>query len=96
MRHLSREQLRVLETLSGVWPEARLVLIGAAGLGFSVDMSWRATQDLDLAVTIDLDESTFPTRATTLLARYGRCGIVWLGVGFSGTCPRNTSAATAL
>lgn len=64
MKHLSKEQLAVIETLASLWPELQLVLIGANGLAFSIDMRWRTTQDLDLVIALELDD--FPGRLARL------------------------------
>ncbi len=47
---LTAQQVEALKTLLQIWPEERIVLIGAAALGCFLDMRWRQTYDLDLSV----------------------------------------------
>ena len=51
---ISRDQIQDLRELAEAWPN-EIVLIGAAALGFSHGMAWRATSDLDLVIATDED-----------------------------------------
>jgi len=53
---LSQLQMRAVETLSELWPEHRLVIIGATAIGHHIGLPHRGTKDLDLVVTLELDE----------------------------------------
>jgi len=46
--------------LAQAWPDRKLVIIGATALGFYLDMQWRKTADVDLAIAIELDEFPGP------------------------------------
>ena len=48
--HLSAEQISALHRLSSVVGDEAIVLVGAAALGFHLDMRWRHTHDLDVLV----------------------------------------------
>ncbi|MCX5734385.1 MAG: nucleotidyl transferase AbiEii/AbiGii toxin family protein [candidate division NC10 bacterium] len=52
----SAGQRDVLRQLSQVWGPERFVLIGASALGCFLDMRWRGTADLDLTLTVSLEE----------------------------------------
>ena len=52
---LTAGQLAAIRDIQQLWPEAKVVVIGAAALGFHFDMSWRRTADVDLALTLTLD-----------------------------------------
>lgn len=49
---LTPRQVQALRDLKGAWPDVQQVVVGAAGLGFHLEMTWRKTNDLDLAVAI--------------------------------------------
>ena len=49
-------QVEALNTLQQVWSKERIVLIGASALGCFIDMRWRQTYDLDLSVSISVEE----------------------------------------
>ncbi len=49
-------QVLALRELEQVWPESRIVIIGATALGFYYEMSWRQTADVDLVVAVELAE----------------------------------------
>jgi predicted nucleotidyltransferase len=53
---LTPEQVDALRTLHGIWGKQKIVVIGATALGFFIDMRWRQTYDLDLSISISLDE----------------------------------------
>lgn len=48
-------QLAAVGEIRELWPDAKVVVIGATALGFYFDMSWRHTADVDLAVALTLD-----------------------------------------
>jgi len=52
----SARQIDVLRQLTHLWAPERFVLIGAVTLGCFLDMRWRGTADLDLALAISLEE----------------------------------------
>jgi len=52
----SAPQLRALRQLVDLWGADRVVLIGASALGCFLEMRWRQTGDLDLAVAASLEE----------------------------------------
>jgi hypothetical protein len=52
----SPRQIDALRQLTHLWMPERFVLIGAAALGCFLDMRWRGTADLDLALAISLEE----------------------------------------
>jgi len=49
-------QVRSLEALVDAWGTDRVVLVGASALQCHMEMSWRATSDVDITVSADLDE----------------------------------------
>ena len=49
-------QIAALRKLRELWPDTRFVLVGASALGCFLDFRWRATNDLDISVSIELDE----------------------------------------
>lgn len=53
---LTANQIDALRELEEVWPDARVVIIGATALAFYYDMRWRQTADVDLVITIDLED----------------------------------------
>ncbi len=59
------DQREALRLLRGVWPNEPIVVIGAAALGWHVEMTWRRTNDLDLTVTVS------PERIADDLSRHG-------------------------
>ncbi len=59
MRALSPGHVKALRDLRAAFPDAEIAIIGAAALAFHIDMTWRKTEDLDLAIAVsvaDLDE----------------------------------------
>ena len=52
MSALTDAQLDALRTLQRAYPARRIALIGAAALGLRLDMKWRHSADLDLAIAI--------------------------------------------
>jgi predicted nucleotidyltransferase len=53
---LTAEQKEALRQLRRSWPQARIVIVGAAALGEQLDVPSRQTKDLDLVVAVELDE----------------------------------------
>ncbi len=49
-------QIAALRKLRELWPDTPFVLVGASALGCFLDFRWRATNDLDISVSIELDE----------------------------------------
>jgi predicted nucleotidyltransferase len=64
---LNREQIEAIRDVRDSFPGVDVLLIGAFGLGHHIDLGYRATNDVDLAVAVELDE--FPGALTTRLAR---------------------------
>lgn len=63
MGPLTAEQLDAVRALRAIWPRTRMALVGAAALAFHIDMNWRNTADLDLAIAVsqsDLETSQPP------------------------------------
>src|SRR4051812_40182941 len=52
---LVESQLAAIREIQQLWPEAKVVIIGATALGFYFDMSWRQTADVDLVVALTQD-----------------------------------------
>ncbi len=59
---LAPDQLAALRDIDDTWPGRPAVIIGATALGFSMDMRWRGTADVDLVVAVDVDELSAITR----------------------------------
>lgn len=53
---LSPSQIAALREIAERLPGRATVIIGATALGFHVDMRWRQTADVDLALAIDAQE----------------------------------------
>jgi predicted nucleotidyltransferase len=49
------EQEATLRRLSGLWRETPFVLIGASALALQIDLEWRQTNDLDVVISVALD-----------------------------------------
>jgi predicted nucleotidyltransferase len=58
MNPLSSAQIAALRELRSIWPEEKLVIIGATALAFFIEMDWRETRDLDLTISVGM--SAFP------------------------------------
>lgn len=56
MTSLLPEQKETLRQLSELWRETPFVLIGANALALQMDLHWRQTNDLDLVVSIPLED----------------------------------------
>jgi predicted nucleotidyltransferase len=52
----SAEQIRAVGDLRTLWGPDSMVLVGASALGCFMDLSWRQTHDLDLSVSMTIDE----------------------------------------
>lgn len=52
---LTANQIAAVRDVEATWPNAMPTLIGAAALGFHLDLSWRTTSDIDLIVALDFD-----------------------------------------
>ena len=58
---LSPAQIQALRELRAVWPDTRIVIIGATALAFHHRRPWwRTTADLDLALALELDDVPGP------------------------------------
>lgn len=55
LAELTDAQTAVLEDLQAVFPDERLVVIGAVGLGCHFPMTWRRTNDFDLTLAVELE-----------------------------------------
>lgn len=53
---LTPGQVEALRTLKQLWPDTSFVLVGASALGCFLDFRWRVTNDLDISVSVELDE----------------------------------------
>lgn len=60
MRALSHDQVRALKDLRSAWPGHQIVLIGASALQCFLDMRSRQTRDIDLSISIALEEYPGP------------------------------------
>ena len=54
MNPLSSAQIAALRELRSIWPEEKLVIIGATALAFFIEMDWRETRDLDLTISVGM------------------------------------------
>jgi len=48
-------QTAALRKLRELWPDTPFVLVGASALGCFLDFRWRATNDIDISVSIEVD-----------------------------------------
>ena len=53
---LTPGQSAALRKLRELWPATPFVLVGASALGCFLDFRWRATNDIDISVSIEVDE----------------------------------------
>lgn len=53
---LSQPQICALEAVQSVWSDHRFFLLGAFALGHHIPMEHRQSEDLDLAVSLEMDE----------------------------------------
>ena len=53
---LTPAQVKALRDLSGAWSDVSLVIVGATALGFSIPMTWRKTNDLDVTMAVPLEQ----------------------------------------
>ena len=49
-------QVAALRNLRELWPDTPFVLVGASALGCFLDFRWRATNDIDISVSIEVYE----------------------------------------
>jgi len=49
-------RVEALNTLQQIWSKEQIVLIGASALGCFLDMRWLQTYDLDLSVSVSVEE----------------------------------------
>ena len=56
MTALSQDQVRAMKDLQSVWPDRQIVLVGAAALQRFLEMRQRETRDIDLSISIALEE----------------------------------------
>jgi predicted nucleotidyltransferase len=52
------DEVEALRALVRTWPNAEMVVLGAAALRCAMPMSWRTTEDLDLTVAASIEEAT--------------------------------------
>lgn len=52
------DEVEALRALVRTWPNAKMVVLGAAALRCFMPMSWRTTEDLDLTVTASIEDAT--------------------------------------
>jgi predicted nucleotidyltransferase len=52
------DEVEALRALVRTWPNARMVVLGAAVLRCFMPMSWRTTEDLDLTVAASIEDAT--------------------------------------
>jgi len=52
------DEVEALRALARTWPNAKMVVLGAAALRCSMPMSWRTTEDLDLTVAASIEDAT--------------------------------------
>ena len=64
MNSFSERHARAIESIRGLWPEARFVVVGGLAVAHHTGMRWRVTKDLDLAITIAVDEFPGPLSGT--------------------------------
>ncbi len=93
----SPDQVGALRTLVRIWSSERFVLIGASALACFMDMRWRETHDLDLALAVTLDR--YPagleaepgwSRHPTIEQRWMAPGGVYIDVIPAGGGPTDT------
>ena len=60
MVHLTDIQSRALAAVQRAWPDTQIAVVGAVALGAHIELSYRSTDDLDLALAIEMDD--FPGR----------------------------------
>ena len=52
------DEVEALRALVRTWPNAKMVVLGAAALRCFMPMSWRTTEDLDLTVAASIEDTT--------------------------------------
>ncbi len=77
----SPEQVSALRALARTWSTERFVLIGASALGCHMEMRWRETRDLGLALAVALDRYPAGLEAEPGWARHPTFEQRWIGPG---------------
>jgi len=52
------DEIEALRALVRTWPNAKMVILGAAALRCFMSMAWRTTEDLDLTVAASIEDAT--------------------------------------
>jgi predicted nucleotidyltransferase len=52
------DEVEAFRALVRTWPDAKMVVLGAAALRCFMPMSWRTTEDLDLTVAASIEDAT--------------------------------------
>ena len=63
------DEIEALRGLVRTWPNAKMVVLGAAALRCFMPMAWRTTEDLDLTVAASIEDPCLPTRNGEALNR---------------------------
>ncbi len=63
MSAFSGRHLRAMRSVQARWPDAQLVVVGGLAVAHHTKMPWRNTQDIDLAIGIDVGEFPGPLDA---------------------------------
>ena len=56
MTRFTREQIAAARQLKEIWSSKPFCLIGASALGCHLNHYWRKTYDLDISVSVSVDE----------------------------------------
>lgn len=56
MTEFTKGELDALRAVSSLWPDAKLVILGASALQCFMSLGWRKTQDLDLSVAARVED----------------------------------------
>jgi len=75
------EQASALRRLHTIWPEEKLVVIGATAIGCHLEFLWRKTQDLDLTIAADIDECRQSLERLPGWVRHERVEQAWTAPG---------------
>jgi hypothetical protein len=71
----------VLRRLTEIWRETPFCLVGASAIACHIDRYWRQTLDLDLSVSVALDELASQLAAIPELRPHPKLEHEWLGPG---------------
>ncbi len=55
MNDFTDQQVEALRAILGLWPNERVTLVGASAIGCYMEMRWRQTYDLDVAVGLAIE-----------------------------------------